>query len=84
MTAHYVRDAVSFSHRAYAPTCTPRHCQPDEVVILDQLLTEAGHAIGQTLLCLRLKRRTSPSINVGVFGFNLGTINTVFNTQVLH
>jgi hypothetical protein len=36
------------------------------------------------LLCLRLKRRTSPSINVGVFGFNLGTINTLFNTQILH
>jgi len=41
------------------------------------------NAICQTLLCLRLKRRTSPSINVGVFGFNLGTIKTVFNTQIL-
>ena len=50
-----------------------RTCRPSNV-----------NATCQTLLCLRLKRRTSPSISVGVFGFNLGTINTVFNTAILH
>jgi len=35
-------------------------------------------------LCLRLKRRTSPSISVGVFGFSLGKVITVFNTVILH
>jgi hypothetical protein len=57
-------------------------------ILLNQIVKSVPNAMTldtcQTELRLRLKRRTSPSINVGVFGFSLGKVITVFNTVILH